>query len=773
MWSWKNLFFGNQKEPASPSKEEVFKILADSAPVLIWISDPYKNRYFFNKTWLEYTGRSFEQEKGSGWEEGLHPCDKKEFLETYNKAFLERKSFELEYRLRDSKGNYRWILSRGIPLYNADKEFLGYIGCCIDIDERKKSQEKTDESEATKAAILNTAIDAIISIDEEGMVTQWNHSAEKIFGFSETEVLGKGLSSLIIPPSVKMKHDEAIQKYLQTGESKILDKRIVTTAMRKNGSEFPVELTATHVKSGGKNYFTAYIRDITENEASRIRLTESELNFRNLAEAMPQIVWTATPDGRVDYANKNWELTTGKSFSSMSGHWGECVHPDDLPELSKQWEHSILTGEPFEFEFRLQCINNNYRWHLSRGKAAKNDLNIVTKWHGTCTDIHDAKEYQIELKKAKETAEAANKAKDRFLAILSHELRNPLSPVLMAVSSLEAEVKKDTCARFHEDLAIIKKNVELEARLIDDLLDLSRIINNKYTLHKEKICLNDIINSLREGLLMQSKGRNISFTIKLNAVKSCVEADPLRIRQVINNFTSNAIKFTPDYGNITISTYNTDDDHVRLEVTDSGIGISENALPKIFNPFEQGDTVVGSRFGGLGLGLAISKNLIDLHGGRIFAKSEGRSKGATFGFDLCCVLPNPTASPIPKSKTINLPKKSLNILVVEDNEDTNKIMRRLLQSLNYNVDSAFSVKEAIEKVNSQHFNIVISDIGLPDGSGLQVAEHLKGSATKCVALSGFGMEDDIIKSREAGFLDHLVKPINFEAMQEIINKLIE
>jgi PAS domain S-box-containing protein len=464
----------------------------------------------------------------------------------------------------------------------------------------------------------------------------------------------------------------------------------------------------------------------------------------------------------------------------------------------------------------------------------------------TVIDITDRKRHQRELAQAKEAAEAANRSKDQFLAVLSHELRTPLTPVLLAVQALQ-----EGDAQLPEDLrgmlAMIRRNVELEARLIDDLLDLTRISKGKLQLHLEMIDAHDLITSALEICRGEIDGKGIHVQVDLAARRHVVYADGARLQQVFWNLINNAVKFTPAGGTLKLRSFD-EDERLVAQVSDSGIGIDAQTLPRIFDAFEQGEGTITRRFGGLGLGLAICRALMRMHWGVIQASSEGKGKGATFTIKLTGHPPasvvrggrhegtealgnrrhegtealgisrhegtearrhgggigekeaseaaeassspsslSPALAPacVGASVPSGLPTPPRRrILMVDDHADTRAAMKRLLERSGYHVTTADSVKGAIQGTGDQPIDILISDIGLPDGSGLEIMRHFRHRAAppcapgaqqappvRGIALSGFGMEEDIRRSREAGFEHHLTKPVTFDRLRAVLKQI--
>ena len=362
-------------------------------------------------------------------------------------------------------------------------------------------------------------------------------------------------------------------------------------------------------------------------------------------------------------------------------------------------------------------------------------------------------------------AERASLAKDQFLAMLSHELRTPLTPVL--VSALALENEQGLPENIRESLQIIRRNVELEARLIDDLLDLTRISRGKVQLSLEIVDAHTLLRNALEICQTEIEQKHLALRLDLTAPKVHMQADPARLQQIFWNLIKNAVKFTPKEGQIRISTSNDSGDQLRVEIADTGVGIEPEALPKIFDAFEQGGS---TQLGGLGLGLAISKALVETHKGTITAESAGRNKGAKFTliFPTCAKADAQIAAAVPSTTP---QRQTMRILLVEDHEDTNRSLTNLLRRRGYHVQSAGNLQSALDLSAKEEFDVLISDLGLPDGSGIDLMQTLRSKRPLLgIALTGFGMEDDIRKSHDAGFKHHLVKPIDLNKLDSLIQE---
>lgn len=423
------------------------------------------------------------------------------------------------------------------------------------------------------------------------------------------------------------------------------------------------------------------------------------------------------------------------------------------------------------------------RWLTSRtGKvffasmvttAIRNDEGDLIGFSKIIRDTTEERRAGDALRLDKEQAEAANAAKDRFLAMLSHELRTPLTPILAATTFIEQRFIDQGAPLpdgLSELLPLIRRNIELEARLIDDLLDLNTISHGKLSLELAPMDLHEAMQDLIRTARIEAADKNLQINTRLDAARCCINGDAARVQQIIWNLLRNAIKFTPTDGAVLIETRNPDDAHIAIRVTDSGIGIGDAAMPRIFSAFEQADTSITRQFGGLGLGLAIAHALTLRHGGSLQAYSAGEGLGASF----TVTLPLTDAIPVERAApTLSRGDGGpLRILLVEDNQDTTLAMVTLLGMSGHSVDAAATVADARSMASNGHYDLLISDLGLPDGNGMDVvrafAQH---QSAPSIAMTGYGMDEDIRRCRDAGFTAHVTKPVGFDRLNELIVSL--
>jgi signal transduction histidine kinase/CheY-like chemotaxis protein len=420
--------------------------------------------------------------------------------------------------------------------------------------------------------------------------------------------------------------------------------------------------------------------------------------------------------------------------------------------------------------YEVSWRERSFQCHLEPLRNPDDDIIGVV---GVAVEITERKRAEQHLQAAKDVAETATRYKDRFLAMLSHELRTPLTPVLAAASVLRTDASLSQ--RTRDDLEMIHRNVELEVRLIDDLLDLTRISKGKLEFRFETEDVHALLRSTIDMCRDEAGAKRLMIKQELRATHHHVAADGARLRQVFWNLLKNSVKFTPDDGRVTVRTADGADGRVVVEVTDTGVGIEPSFLPHVFDAFQQGGATVTRSYGGLGLGLAISKALVEAHHGRLEAHSDGQGRGATFRIELPAVVAPATAVPeIEPPIAAPEPQRArpLEILLVEDHYDTARVLKRLLDGSGYHVRTADSVNAALAVAATEPVDLLVSDLGLPDGTGFDLMRQLmERRPVKGIALSGFGTDQDIERSREAGFACHLTKPVDFRRLEEAIEQV--
>jgi len=615
-------------EQALREGEERFRTLADATPVLIWGSDTDKFCNYFNKQWLDFTGRTNEEELGDGWTDGVHPDDLEQCLETYVTAFDARTPFTMEYRLRRHDGEYRWVVDNGVPRVAPDGTFAGYIGSCLDITDRRRSEVQLRESEERFRRIVETALEGIWVLDAQGRTVFANARMANMLGISVAEMPGRSVFD-----------------------------------------------------------FT-YAEDRSRTEA---RLEQSRQGITD-------------------------------------------VH-----------------------DFRFRRANEQELWAIVSASPYTDDQGIVVGILGMFTDITDRKRAEEELRNA-------DRRKEEFLAVLSHELRNPLAPIQTAVELLEQAETHG--AGSDRELAVIKRQVQNLRRLVDDLLDVSRISRGKIELRKELVELAALVAETVEAVRPLFDEQHQELHVSIPEEPILLEADSTRLEQILSNLLINATKYTPQRGRIRLDVEQLQSE-VIIRVRDTGIGIDPAVLPKVFDLFLQGERRIGLSHEGGGIGLSLARNLVELHGGTITAHSQGPDMGSEF------VVKFPVTSRVRSERAqtpeMNQPEVSellprRRILIVDDNVQAADSLGRLMSAVfGQEVRVVYNGESALEIAGSFLPEVILLDLEMTGMDGYEVAVRLRErsecSKALIVALTGWGHDEDRRRSREIGFDLHLVKPV--------------
>jgi PAS domain S-box-containing protein len=487
-------------------------------------------------------------------------------------------------------------------------------------------------------------------------------------------------------------------------------------------------------------------------------LRGSEERLRAVADSIPHLAWTARPDGFITWYNRRWYEYTGTTPQQMEGWGWQSVHdPALLPEVLRRWKDSIATASAFEMEFPLRAADGSFRRFLTRGFPLKDASGSVLQWFGTNTDV-------TELMEAQEALRDADRRKSDFLAVLAHELRNPLAPIRNSVELLRrADARADVARRAIE---VIDRQAAHLARLVEDLLDVSRITRGKVRLEKQVVRMAEVVSCTVDDHRALLARKQVALRFHPGAEPTWVEVDTARLGQIVGNLLQNAAKFTHASGSVDVSV-GTDGGRAVLRVRDDGIGMDETTISRLFEPFMQANVTLDRTQGGLGLGLALARELVEMHGGTIHASSPGLGKGAEFTVSLPLAHPPDTAaSPAATAAT----RTPLRVLVIEDNEDAAASLCDLLELEGHRVDVAHDGQQGLDAAVAGAPDVVVCDIGLPLLDGYEVARRLRaaGSRARLLALTGYAAAEDVERSRAAGFDEHLAKPPDPERLLALL-----
>jgi PAS domain S-box-containing protein len=611
------------------------------------------------------------------------------------------------------------------------------------------------ESEERFRTLAENSPDLIARFDRDLRHLYANAAAGRATGIPPERLVGRTSAELGLPEQVVALWESVLRRAFETGERQSMQFQLD----RPDGIALYESLVAPE---RGPDFSMHSVlvtsRDVTERARAEQALREGEARFRHLADAMPQLVWTARPDGTVDYYNRrSAEFMGVDRRADGTWSWGPMLHPDDRARTVAAWQRAVEAGEEYQIEHRVQLANGTFRWYLTRGVPVRDERGSVVRWYGTATDIH-------EQKRAQEALQEADRRKNEFLGVLSHELRNPLAPIQNSIYlAMHAPPGTDQERRA---LTIIERQVQQLTRLVDDLLDVTRISRGKVQLKREKLDLRALARQAHDDRrdLFERSGHDL--VLELPSDPLFVFADPTRLAQVIGNLLQNAAKFTPPGSRTTLAVRAVDERNAEISVADTGTGIPPEILAHLFEPFVQGERTLDRSAGGLGLGLALVKGLAELHGGTVRATSGGPGTGARF---VVTVPLERRREPRPGPLTaLRTPAAGRRVLIIEDNQDAAETLRDALEIDGFVVAVAFDGADGLRTARDFRPDAVICDIGLPGMNGLEVARAVRadpelGSVT-LIALSGYALAEDVDRARAAGFDVHLSKPPDLAAL---------
>lgn len=657
---------GGLRSPDAADGTELFRRVADSAPVLMWMTGPDRQALWFNRPWLEYTGRTLAQELGDGWSAGVHPAEVALYQRTFFAAFEGRKPFQLDYRLRRHDGTYHWVLNSGIPMTDPGGEFTGYIGSCVDIHERR-------EAAARNAALL-------IEVSRRSrQLDQLSWASRQVNAVLDTAVILRRLAG------VGRELVDATGGYAGL----VADGNLTADEYDDRGALRPADLSAGPNDRGVPRYVvrsgSPYIADDAGIDAVICPNLRERFGVRNLI-ALP-----------------------------VQDRLGEVVAYVEL--------HNKRGGRPFDPD-DLRALEG-----LAAAAAVALDNARLLK------QVQDA-----------------DRRKEEYLAMLAHELRNPLVPIRNALHVLDQPGPDSGVLA--DARRTIRRQVTHLSGIVDDLLDVSRAHRGGLTLDRERLDLGPVVGKSAEALRPAAAEAGVALSVDHPHTPVWIDGDPARLSQVFENLIHNAIKFTPNGGAVGVSLAAAGGAAV-VRVRDTGVGLAPEMIPRLFEVFSQADRSLDRARGGLGLGLALVKGLVDLHGGTVTAESPGLGQGSAFTVSLPHLAPVADPPPGPACRRV---------LIVEDSRDAADTLRLLLGLSGYEVTVAYTGPEGLAKAEKDLPDAVVCDIGLPGLTGYEIAVALrKNPATRAIrllAVSGYGQTEDIRKARAAGFDDHMTKPMD-------------
>ncbi|WP_161803905.1 PAS domain-containing protein [Gulbenkiania mobilis] len=751
--------------------ESRYRGFAESVPQLLWATDAAGQADDFNRRWFEYTGLEPCASYGSGWLSVVHPEDLTEVRAAWCRAVQADAAYEQPCRLRHHDGSYRWHLAHALPVYDAHGRIARWFGSFTDIDEQKRLAEALQDNEYRLLATLDGAQLGTWTYNPDTESFFADVHAKLMHGFAAHALLASPLDirERIHPDDLPRLEGRAAQAFASRSEVRY------EYRVRLDNGELRW-ISAVGQYAPRRQCFFGIVQDITDTRRLQDFLAENLALLDTLLENAPEGVAFVDRDFRYVRCNLVAAGLTGRDPDEIIGKTVADVTPHLWPQLEPVFRAALETGQPqtglevaappIRPGDAVRTLQGSYYPVFTAGSEVPIGVGMMIG------DITARKRAEEELLHAKRQAEEANTAKDHFLAVLSHELRTPLTPVLLASQLMEKY--PDLPRPLADKVAMIRRNVGLEIKLIDDLLDLTHLTRGSLDVRRVSANLHDIIRHAAEICAPELTAKHQTLVLGLEAGEAGVMGDAARLQQVLWNLLKNSIKFTPEHGRIMVDTFNRDGCIV-VEVRDTGLGIDPHVLPRVFDAFEQGGSGIARQYGGLGLGLAISRALTELHDGTLTVHSDGTGKGATFTLTLPL-----EAAPLRHSAgrhdgpSHGPMVDALRILMVEDHADSAEMLALVLRLRGWQVDVAATASEGLALAQQQPYDVLVSDLGLPDESGLVLVARLRSIQPDlvAVALSGYGKAADIEDSRKAGFALHLTKPVRGEDVERSIEWLV-
>ena len=774
---WSDISDRKRTEEELRQKNAILNVINESAPTPIFVKDREGRIIYANPATLEIMGKPASEVIG-GRDLDLYPVVELAVTVTENdRRIMESGKTEV---LEESHDGIRTFLVMKAPYHNQAGEVIGLIGISSDITNRKRAEIELQEQTKLLQVIIDSIGDGLILANQQGEFVLFNQAAVGVFGPLTNEKSSEEWSStyglFLADQKTLFPNDELPLARAIKGEY-VND---VEVFVRRENAEncwvsisgYPVVDISNEINGG-----VIVCRDITERKQSEAALLESEARFRYMANNAPFMVWVTDSTGYCTFLSDNWYEFTGQTEETALGFgWINAVHSEDREQAMNVFLRAHESLEPYRTEFRLGRRDCRYSWVLDAAAPRFTESGQFEGFIGSAIDITERKQVETERdmvlqleQTARAEAERANRIKDEFLAVLSHELRSPLNPILGWSQLLQGG--KLSPAKTTKALETIERNARLQSQLIEDLLDVSRILQGKLRLNVAPVNVATIILSALETVQLAAESKQIQIQTILNPDVGLVLGDTGRLQQIVWNLLSNAVKFTPESGRVEVRL--TQIPHqVQIQVTDTGKGIVPDFLPYVFEHFRQEDGATTRKFGGLGLGLAIVRQLIELHGGTVFAESPGEGQGATFTVRLPLLnddsrTQQPEAVNSSQSPDMSsLPLAGLRILVVDDEPDSRDFVAFVLQESGAEVISLSSAAEALESIGSAAPDLIISDIGMPEMDGYMLIDRIRsqlGAKSRelvAIALTAYAGEANERQILQAGFNKHLSKPID-------------
>jgi PAS domain S-box-containing protein len=769
--------------------EERFRQLAENIDAVFWITEVSENQVTYVSPAYERLWGLNPQELYQGqqaWLDCIHPEDR----ESTQRAFCEKAiagKFDEKYRIILPNGSIRWVHDRCFPLRDQTGEIYRFAGIAEDVTDaydelrlRKEAEQSLRESEEFKNRILDSSSDCIKVLSLDGQLLYMNTGGLCLMEIDDLNSYVNTEWLCLWEGSYRQQAEQALAT-AKVGEVSIF--RGYCPTVKATPKWWEVVVSPIWDAFGQIERVLVISRDISDRKKVEEALRQSEERYRCLAELIPQLVWTANPEGALLDVNQRWLEFTGLTLEQAHiNGWKEVVHPEDILILAQQWSDAVQQGRYYQAEGRMRRADGVYRWHLHQAIPQKDNQGKIVKWFGSATDIEAQKQLEAQRDRlfqleqtARAEAERANRIKDEFLAVLSHELRSPLNPILGWTKLLQTRKFNET--KTAEALATIERNAKLQTQLIDDLLDIAKILRGKLSIAATPVNLAFVIESAIDTVTTAAVAKSILLDSVLPNIGQ-VSGDSNRLQQIVWNLLSNAIKFTPKGGRVEIQLKRVDD-QAQIIVSDTGIGINPEFIPYIFESFRQEDVSITRKYGGLGLGLAIVRQLVEAHGGAIAADSPGEGLGATFTVQLPLLNIEPEIKQTDDLSQQALELTGIRVLTVDDDPDARELLTVLLTEYGATVLTVSSAAEVLANLESFKPDVLVSDIGMPEVDGYTLIQQIrtltpeKGGQIPAIALTAYARVDDYQRAITSGYQQHVTKPLEPEELIQAVVALAQ
>ncbi len=802
--------------------EQQFKSLMEQAPFSIQVFSSDGRTIRVNRAWEEIWGVRFEQIEGYNILEDRQ-LEARGVLHYIHQGFAGQTARipAIEYNPNDTipditqhEDPRRWLSAVIYPLKDGKGQVREVVLIHEDITARHLAEQALLEAhrnlehqvsqrtaELVRAnefmkALLENVQTGIVACDAQGLLNLFNNVTRNLHGLTEETIppdQWAGRYRLYRPDGQTPMTKEDVPLYRAFRGERVHDAEMVIAPVGMPPRTVLASGQAFYDTQGIKLGAVVSMQDITAHKQAEpalrqardelegrveertkelgranAALKESEEKLRLLADTIPQLAWMARPDGYIFWYNRRWYEYTGTTPEQMEGWGWQSVHdPEELPKVLEGWKGCIASGEAFDMVFPLKGADDTFRSFLTRVNPLRDDEGRILYWFGTNTDISD-------IKRMEQALRDADRRKDEFLATLAHELRNPLAPIRNSLQILK--MPRVDAATVQQIREMMERQVHHLVRLVDDLLDVSRVMRGKIELRRETVELAAIVASAVETAKPLIEVQNHQLDISVPTESLLLDADPVRLTQVVGNLLTNSAKYTEANGHIWL-TARRDGDQAVVSVRDNGIGIAPDMLPHVFELFVQVDHASTKAQGGLGIGLTLVKNLIEMHHGSVEARSRGLGEGCEFVIRLpiSAQQSDPDHGRVMGQQPQQPPPSGFRLLVVDDNQDAASSLAMLFKLQGHEVRVAFSGMAALEMATTYTPDVVFLDIGMPGMDGYEVARRLRQQPglEKIVlaALTGWGQQEDRRRTAEAGFNHHLVKPPEPKAIETVLSEL--